>query len=75
METVRVGLRRETKQLGAKEKARRKNCDVRFSFAQKKSCLSELSEGWCEEVAGDGLGPFESGQRTCSGQCAYRKVG
>ena len=35
VETLGVDLRRQTKQLGAKEKARRKKCDVRFSLIRK----------------------------------------
>ena len=32
-ETLRVDMRRRTKELGAKEKSSRMKCDVRFSFA------------------------------------------
>ena len=35
VETFGVGLRTQTEQLGAKEKARRKKCDVRFSVIRK----------------------------------------
>ena len=35
VETLGVDLRTRTKQLGAKEKARRKYCDVRFFFIRK----------------------------------------
>ena len=44
VETQGVDLTTRMKQLGAKEKARRKNCDVRFSIARRnrvfqKSCI------------------------------------
>ena len=50
-----------TKQLGAKEKARRKKCDVRSSVAGKNRVFSVALFGdWCEEVAlRRGLGPSE----------------
>ena len=43
--------------------------------SQEKSCLSRrLYEGWCEEVAEDGLGPCESVGTTSRWHFAYRKV-
>ena len=54
-----------TKQLGAKEKSRRKTCDVRRLACQEEWRLPEgQSEDWCGEVAEDGRGPCESVKRT-----------
>ena len=53
VETLGGDLRTRTKQLGAKEKAGRNRCNVRFSIARKESCLSEeLHQNWCEEACG-----------------------
>ena len=67
VETQGVDLRTRTKQLGAKERARRKKCGVRFSHGQEESgCSEELYEG--------GLGTRESVERTGRGHCARREV-
>ena len=42
VETVGVDLRTATKQLGAKEMARRKRCDVRFSMARVNRVFSRI---------------------------------
>ena len=68
METVGVGLRRETKQLGAKEKARRNNCDVRFSFAQKNRVFQNLLRVGARKL-------LVMGSEASSGHCPYRMVG
>ena len=54
VETLGVDLRTRTKQLGAKEKARRKKCDVRFSFARRNRAFQKQPFE-DEEVAQDGL--------------------
>ena len=59
LETLGVDLRTRTKQLGAKEKARRKKCDVRFSFARRNRVFQKQPFE-DEEVAEDGLGSCES---------------
>ena len=43
VETLGVDLRTQTKQLGAKEKARRKKCDVRFSLIRKKKTAQKVT--------------------------------
>ena len=53
-----------TKQPGAKEKARRKEVRCRVLACQEKSSLTELHEKWCEEFAEDGLGLWESVERS-----------
>ena len=41
METLGVDLRTRVKRLGAKEKARRKNCKVRFSLLKKNEAFQK----------------------------------
>ena len=57
VETLGVDLRIRTNQLGAKEKARRKKCDVRFSIIRKNRPSRNIHEDCCESVAEDGIGP------------------
>ena len=60
VKTLGVDLRTTTKRLGAKEKARRKKCDVWFSFFQEESRFPhELHEDWCEDVASDEFGSVQ----------------
>ena len=55
VETLGVDLRTRTKQLGAKEKARRNTCDVWFSIARRTRVVpEELHEDWCEEAVEEG---------------------
>ena len=55
VETLGVDLRTRVKRLGAKEKARRKKCKVRFSIIKKnKSFPEEQHEGGRQEVAACG---------------------
>ena len=56
VETLGVDLRRRTVQPGAKEKARRQKCDLKFSFARR-NCVFEKN---CMEAVEDGLGLCES---------------
>ena len=52
METLGVDLRTRVTKLGAKEKARRKKCKVRFSIIKKNKAFSkELHESGWKEVA------------------------
>ena len=46
-----VDLRTRVKKLGAKEKARRKKCKVRFSIIKKNKSLGKFHEKGCQEVA------------------------
>ena len=46
------------------EEARRKKCDVRFSFADEKKRLQKMHENWCEKIADNGFGPSESMERS-----------
>ena len=51
LETPGVDLRTRVKRLGAKEKARRKKCKVRFSLTKKsKAFQKKLHESVCQEV-------------------------
>ena len=51
VETPGVDLRTRVKRLGAKEKARRKKCKVRFSLIKKNKAFSKkLHESGCQEV-------------------------
>ena len=74
VETLGVDLRTRTKQLVAKEKARRRKCDVRFSLVFRNLVFQKnyMTTG-CEEVVEDGFGSCESLVRTSRGHCAYRK--
>ena len=64
VETLEVDLRTRTKKLEAKEKERRKKCDMRFFVCQDKSGLPEkLHEDLCEEAVEDGCGPCECSRR------------
>ena len=60
IETLGVDLRTRTKQLEAKEKARRKKCEVRLTLIRKNRVFQQRHEDWCEEVAEEGFGPCES---------------
>ena len=57
VETLGVDLRTRTKQLGAKEKARRKKCDVMFARRNRAFQKQPFED---EEVAQDVLGSCES---------------
>ena len=73
VEKLGVDLRMSTKQLGAKEKPRRKKCDVRFSLIRKHRIFAEkLQEDWCEKVAKDG--PCERVGRRSGWRCAKGKA-
>ena len=62
VETLGVGLRTRVRSLGAKEKARRKKCKVRFSLIKKnkafqKNCMKmevkkPLRAVWCQQERG-----------------------
>ena len=66
VETLGVHLKTTTKQPELKEKATRKNCDVRFSIAGGVAFAEEAQENWCREVAEYGPGFFEKMRRTGS---------
>ena len=58
--------------LGAKEKARRKKCKIRFSLLKKESSLpKELHESRCQEVATSGCGTSKDLGSPCSGDGSH----
>ena len=72
VESLGVDLGTKTKQLGTKEKTRRKKCEVRFSLTRKNIIFekSYMRIGR-EKVAEDRLGPCESVVRPSSWHDAY----
>ena len=61
VETLQGDLRTRTKQLGAKEKAGRKKCDVRFLLIRKNRELPEkIHEDWSKNAVEDRFGSRES---------------
>ena len=70
-----VDLTTRTKQLGAKEKARRKTCDLRVPFARRTRVFQKhCMRNWREEAVGDGFGACESVGRTRRPPRAHRKA-
>ena len=68
-------MRTRTKQLGAKEKARRKKCDPEVFPRQEESRLSEeFFEDWREELVEDAFGPCKSDGEDKPLAFAIRKV-
>ena len=58
VETLGVDLRTSVKRLGAKEKARRRKCKVRFLIVKKnKASLEELHESGVEKMLRAGMVP------------------
>ena len=75
VETLRVDLRTRVKSLGAKEKARRKKCRVRFSLIKKNKGLpEELHEDGGQEVATSGYGASKDVRSSCSEDRPHRKI-
>ena len=75
VETPGVDLTTRTKQLGAKEKARRTKVRGEILTHQEKKNLPEkLRKDWGEKVAKDGLGPCESVERPSSWNGANGKA-
>ena len=75
VENLGVDLRMSTKQLGAKEKPRRKKCDVRFSLIRKHRIFQKnYRRTGVRQFAEDGLGPCESVERRSSWRCANGKA-
>ena len=74
VDTCGVDLRTRTRQLGAKEKARRKKCEVLICQMEPR-LLEELHEEWCEELAEEKLCFARvRGGGQAVGIYAYRKV-
>ena len=69
-----MDLRTRTRQLGAKEKARKKKCDVRFSFSRSNRVFRKnYMRIGVRKLLRSGFGPRESvGTSRC--HCAYRKT-
>ena len=64
VETLGVDLKTQTKQLGAKEKTRRKKCNVRFSFIKKNRIFQKkLFESRSVKAVKDWLCSCESALR------------
>ena len=75
VETRGVDLRTRVKNLGVKEKARRKKRKVRFSIIKKNKGLSEeLHEDWGQEVAASGYGASKDVESACSGDSSYGEI-
>ena len=68
VETLGVDLRSKIKRLGAKEKARRKKCRVRFSLIKKDEAFQkeELQEGRIKKLLRMGLVPTRAWKIACS---------
>ena len=75
VETLGVDLGTQTKQLGTKEKARRKKCNVRLPLIKKNRIFQKKqNESRCEKAVEDWLGSCESVGRTSGRCCAHRKA-
>ena len=75
VETLGVDLRTRVKSLGAKEKARRKKCKVRFLIIKKnKAFQKKLHGGGRQEVATCRHGASKNMESACSGDGSYRKI-
>ena len=75
VETLGVDLRQRTKQLGTKDKARRKKCDVRFSLIGNNRIFqrNDMRAGVRKQLR-TGFHSRESVVRTSRGPRAQRKV-
>ena len=74
VETLGVDGRTRTKQLGAKEKARRKKCDVRFPIFKRNGEFQKIYGNWSEEVVEDGFGSCDRTGRTSRWLRAFRNA-
>ena len=64
VEALGADLRTRTRQLRAKENARTKKCEVRFSIIRKSKIFQKkLREDWSEKVAKDGAQSCECVER------------
>ena len=75
VETLGVDLRTKVKKLGAKEKARRKKCKVRFSLFKKNEAFQKnsMKGGGSQEVVTSGYGTSKNLGSSCSGDGLPRK--
>ena len=76
MDSLGVDLRTRVKKLGAKEKARRQKCRVRFSLIKKnrKSLSKELYESGYQKVAACGHDATQDLGSPCVGDGSYGEV-
>ena len=75
VDTLGVDLRTRVKRLGAKEKARRKKCRVRFSLIKKNEAFSkELHESGCQKVAMCGFDASKDLETACSVDGSHGEV-
>ena len=72
---MRSGLEDENEAAGSKREGEKEEVRCEVLIRQKEPRLSEeVHEGWCEEVAEDRLGPFESVVKSSRGHRACRKA-
>ena len=77
VETLGVDLRTRVKNLGAKEKGRRKKCKVRFSLIEKNKVLrKELHEGGVKKLFRAGYAASKNVESACNrdGSCGNDKI-
>ena len=75
VETLGVDQRTRVNRLGAKEKARRKKCKVRFSLLKKnKAFQKELHEGGCQEAVTSGYVASKNVESLSSGDVSHGGV-
>ena len=75
VDTLGVDLRTRVKNLGAKEQARRKKCQVIFSLIKKNvSFPEELDEGVSQEAAASTYGASKNVESACSRDGHHGKV-
>ena len=75
VETLGVDLRTRVKKLGAKEKARRKKCKVRFPLIKKNQAFQRnYMKVWRQEVVTSGYGASKDLESSCSGDRSHGKV-
>ena len=74
VETLGVDLRTRVKKLGAKEKARRKKCTVRFSLVKKnKAFQKNCTKVRVKKVVASGYDASKDLGSSCSGQWVPRR--
>ena len=74
-ETLGVDLRTRVKRLGAKEKARRKKCKLRFSIIKKKKAFQKnYMKVGVKKLLRAGMMPARTWRSACSGNGSHGKV-
>ena len=74
VETLGVDLKTRVKRLGAKEKARRKKCKVRFTPIKKNKAIQKFHSSVCQEVVTCGYDASKDLRSPCSGDVSYGEV-